>query len=67
MYCKQPNKIYGGQNGDVACDHYHKYKEDVQLMKKWGLRLIGFQFVGLEYFPMVLAKSISRAWNFTVI
>ena len=25
-----------GHNGDVACDHYHKLEEDVQLMKDMG-------------------------------
>lgn len=29
-------------NGDVACDHYHRFKEDVQLMKKMGLKAYRF-------------------------
>ena len=37
MFCRQPGKIAGGQNGNVACDHYHRYKEDVRLMAKLGL------------------------------
>lgn len=32
----------GGQNGDVACDGYHKYKEDVELMAK--MRLDAYKF-----------------------
>ena len=31
-----------GENGDVACDHYHRYKEDVQLMKEMGLKAYRF-------------------------
>ena len=29
-----PGKTFEGTNGDIACDHYHRYKEDVALMKE---------------------------------
>lgn len=28
-------KIKNGANCHIACDHYHRWKEDVALMKKW--------------------------------
>ncbi|MBO8160224.1 MAG: beta-glucosidase [Thermosipho sp. (in: Bacteria)] len=31
-----PGKTKNSENGDIACDHYHKYKEDIQLMKEIG-------------------------------
>ncbi|OGS17829.1 MAG: beta-glucosidase [Elusimicrobia bacterium RIFOXYA2_FULL_40_6] len=31
-------KVLNGDTGDVACDHYHRYKEDVALMKQIGLK-----------------------------
>ena len=31
-------KVWNGQNGDVICDHYHRYLEDVALMKAIGLQ-----------------------------
>lgn len=37
MFCKKPGAIWSGHSGDVACDHYHRYKEDVALMKEIGL------------------------------
>lgn len=37
-YCKVPGKIKNGDTGDVACDHYHRYKEDVALMKELGVK-----------------------------
>ncbi len=37
-FVKIPGKIANGDTGDVACDHYHRYKEDVKLMKDLGLK-----------------------------
>ena len=37
-YVKEENgKVFENQRGDVSCDHYHRYKEDVQLMKELGI------------------------------
>ncbi|KAL0416763.1 UNVERIFIED_CONTAM: Raucaffricine-O-beta-D-glucosidase [Sesamum latifolium] len=33
---RTPNLIADGSNGNVACDMYHKYKEDIKLMKQMG-------------------------------
>ncbi len=32
-----PGRVYNGDNGDVACDSYHRYEEDVELMKELGI------------------------------
>jgi beta-glucosidase len=32
-----PGRVTNGETGDVACDHYHRYKEDVALMAELGL------------------------------
>ncbi|MFC1959225.1 GH1 family beta-glucosidase [Chloroflexota bacterium] len=37
QFSHTPGKVYNGNTGDVACDHYHRYKEDVGLMKEIGL------------------------------
>jgi len=36
MMCRWEGKIRENQTGDVACDFYHKYKEDIALMKELG-------------------------------
>ena len=33
-----PGKIDNGDTGDVACDHYHRWPEDIQMMKDFGLQ-----------------------------
>jgi beta-glucosidase len=37
-----PGKVRGGDTGDVACDAYHRYREDVALMASLGLN--GYRF-----------------------
>ena len=31
--CRKPGAVFEGHTGDVACDHYHRYAEDVRLMR----------------------------------
>ena len=41
-FSRQPGKTWQGETGAVACDHYHRYKEDVALMKGMGLQAYRF-------------------------
>ena len=36
-FCDTPGKVERGQSGAIACDHYHRYVEDVAIMKAMGL------------------------------
>jgi beta-glucosidase len=36
-FCAEPGRIADGSSGEVACDHYHRYAEDVDLMRGLGL------------------------------
>ena len=36
-FSRTPGKVYNGHTGDVACDHYHRYVDDVALMADLGL------------------------------
>lgn len=38
MFCERPGAVFEGHTGEVACDHYHRYPEDVRLMKELGLQ-----------------------------
>ncbi len=38
MFSKKPGSVWKDQSGDVSCDHYHRYKEDIALMKAMGLQ-----------------------------
>ena len=38
MFCQKEGVVWKGQNGDVACDHYHRWREDIGLMKDLGIK-----------------------------
>ncbi|MEQ2372193.1 family 1 glycosylhydrolase [Blautia sp. CLA-JM-H16] len=42
VFTKEPGRIYEGHTGDVACDHYQRFREDVAHMKALGLK--GYRF-----------------------
>jgi beta-glucosidase len=37
-FSRTPGRVFAGHTGDVACDHYHRYADDVALMAELGLR-----------------------------
>ena len=36
-FSRTPGKVRGGDTGDIACDAYHRYREDVAMMASLGL------------------------------
>ncbi len=50
-YCAVPGRVHGGDTGDVACDHYHLYRQDVRLMKEMGLASYRFSIAWPRIFP----------------
>jgi len=43
-FCAEPGRILNGDTGAVACDHYHRYAEDVALMRDLGVDTYRFSF-----------------------
>ena len=41
-FSRTPGRTVGGHTGDVACDHYHRFRDDVKLMADLGLRSYRF-------------------------
>ncbi|MCX7593059.1 MAG: GH1 family beta-glucosidase [Fischerella sp.] len=37
-FCAIPGRVVGGDTGDIACDHYHRYETDVRLMAELGVK-----------------------------
>lgn len=43
-FCASPGAVLNGDTGEVACDHYHRYAEDVGLMRDLGVDVYRFSF-----------------------
>ena len=50
-YCACAGKIFEGDTGNTACDHYHRFKEDVALMAKMGLKAYRFSISWTRILP----------------
>ncbi len=48
---KRPGTMRDDVNGDVACDHYHRYPEDIALMREIGLTGYRFSIAWSRIFP----------------
>ncbi|HYM33219.1 MAG TPA: GH1 family beta-glucosidase [Candidatus Cybelea sp.] len=57
LFCRQQGRIANGDTGDVACDHYHRFKEDVELMRNLGVAAYRFSVA----WPRVLARGRGKA------
>jgi beta-glucosidase len=50
-YCAQIGRVANGDTGDVACDHYHRYREDVALMRELGATAYRFSVAWPRVLP----------------
>ncbi|MCB9145360.1 MAG: beta-glucosidase [Anaerolineales bacterium] len=46
-----PGKINDGNTADIACDHYHRYEEDIALMRQLGLKAYRFSTAWSRVLP----------------
>jgi beta-glucosidase len=49
--CQQIGRIANGDTGDVACDHYHRYAEDIALMRELGVDAYRFSVAWPRVLP----------------
>jgi beta-glucosidase len=74
-FCRVPGAIAGGDTGDVACDHYNRYAEDIGLMADLGLGAYRFSIAwprvqpdgsgainqkGLDHYRRVVDECLAR-------
>jgi beta-glucosidase len=50
-YSHIPGNIDGGDTGDVACDHYHRWPEDIAIMKELGVNAYRFSIAWPRVVP----------------
>ncbi len=56
-FAHTPGRVWQDQNADIACDHYHRFGDDVALMKELGLDAYRFSIS----WPRVLPEGTGRA------
>ena len=50
-FAHTPGMMKNGDTGDVACDHYRRFREDVALMRDLGLKAYRFSIAWARVFP----------------
>ncbi|MGX9419161.1 glycoside hydrolase family 1 protein [Vibrio sp. WJH972] len=63
-FTKIPGKTFEGTNGDVAIDHYNRYKEDIALMAEMGLESYRFSISWARIFPDGTGKINQKGIDF---
>jgi beta-glucosidase len=63
-FARIPGKVLDGSNGDMACDHYHRFPEDVRLMRSLGLRAYRFSIAWPRIQPTGRGKPNPRGLDF---
>ena len=50
-FCRVPGAIDNGDTGDVACDHYHRWRQDIGLMRDLNLEAYRFSIAWPRVMP----------------
>ncbi|MDR3170822.1 MAG: beta-glucosidase, partial [Treponema sp.] len=50
-FCSTPGKVQDGDTGKLACDHYRRYQEDVELMAELGIKTYRFSLAWSRVLP----------------
>ncbi|XP_041467641.1 lactase-phlorizin hydrolase-like [Lytechinus variegatus] len=61
VFSHAEGNVKNGDTGDVACDSYHKYKEDVALMKAMGLKCYRFSISWPRVLPDGTLNNVNEA------
>ena len=64
VFSKIPGKTFEGTNGDVAVDHYHRYKEDIKLMAEMGLESYRFSISWPRIIPNGVGEVNQKGLDF---
>jgi beta-glucosidase len=64
VFSQQPGRVQGGDTGDVACDHYQRFREDVALMKRLGLQTYRFSISWPRVQPFGAGEANAKGLDF---
>src|SRR5262245_53471208 len=64
VFSHTPGKIANGDTGDVACDHYHHFPRDIELMRELGLGGYRFSISWPRIFPSGAGRPNAAGLDF---
>src|SRR5258708_30791632 len=64
QFASIPGKVYQGENGAIAADHYHRGPEEVALLAELALNQIPFSFPWPRIFPQGTGLPTNRGLSF---
>lgn len=64
VFVRQAGTVYHGDTGDVACDHYHRYQEDIGLMQEIGLQAYRFSVNWARVLPAGIGQVNQAGLDF---
>lgn len=56
VFCREKGRTFDGHTGEIACDHYHRFREDVALMKELGIKAYRFSISWSRLLPTGTGK-----------
>lgn len=63
-FTQTPGNTYQNISGNVACDHYHRWPEDIRLMKELGVNAYRFSFSWSRILPEGVGKVNQKGLDF---
>jgi beta-glucosidase len=63
-FCATPGKVANSEDGLTACDHYHRFEEDIQIMKQLGVTTYRFSMAWPRMFPKGDSVREERGFDF---
>jgi beta-glucosidase len=64
QFCRQPDRVWAGQSGEIACDHYHRFAEDIQIMADIGLQAYRFSIAWSRVLPEGVGTVNAKGLDF---
>ena len=60
-FCAEPGRVANGDSGDQACDHYHRFREDIALMADMGVTAYRFSISWPRILPDGTNAKVNQA------
>ena len=64
VFCREEGRVFEGHTGEVACDHYHRFREDIAIMKSLGVKAYRFSINWARVLPNGTGKVNEKGIHF---